>query len=731
MKQVSYPIKGMTCAACVSRVEKVLKKVEGIKEVSVNLANEKAYLTIEDNFDLNKASVSLNEYGYNLLKEDYNRKNFKETNDEFVELIKDFKIALFFTIPTFLISMFTDMIFSTYLSSLQISQIQKILFILTTPVIFISGKRFFSTFFKNTLKFNSDMNSLIAIGTGSAYLFSMIVILFPELLPPHANKHVYFETAAVIISLILLGKVLEARAKEKTKDTIKKLVNLRPNISTLLVDGKEIKTDTSLLAINDIVVVKPGEIIPVDGIITRGNTSVDESMITGESLPVEKTEGNFVIGGTINFDGNINYKVTQLGDNSVLGKIVKLIESAQGSKAPIQKLADKISSIFVPIVILIAIISFFIPFIFSIPAPFDNGLIRFISVLIIACPCALGLATPTAIMVGTGIGAKYGILIKNGEILENTKRLTDIVFDKTGTLTIGKFNVIEERILTDDEEKFKKYVFAAENKSEHPIAKSLISYLTNYKNAIPVNNFINKSGFGILAEIEGTIVQIGNKKFIQTNLLLNTYNFDEIDVLEKSGKTVVLVVFDNQVVGYFSLIDTPKPNAKKLIAGLKKIGITTHLLTGDNEKTANLIGMDLGIDNIIGNALPEDKIKLIELLQGKGKIVAMVGDGINDSPALTKADIGIAIGSGTDIAIESADIVIANSDLERILTAINLSKKTINKIKQNLFWAFVYNTLGIPLAAVGLLNPMIGALAMSLSSVSVITNSLRLKFSKF
>jgi Cu+-exporting ATPase len=730
MKQVSYPIKGMTCAACVSRVEKVLKKVEGIQEVSVNLANEKAYLTIDDNFDIKKASDSLSPFGYNILVDETN-KNTSETNTDFIALVKDFKIALIFTIPIFLISMLSDLVFHKYLHNTQITQIQKILFILTTPVIFIPGKRFYKTFFKNFLSLSFDMNSLIAIGTGSAYIFSTFVILFPELLPKSAVKHVYFETASVIITLILFGKVLEAKAKEKTKDTIKKLINLKPNISTILVEGKEIKTDTSQLAINDIVVVKPGEIIPVDGIIISGNTNVDESMITGESMPVEKQVGQAVIGGTININGYINFRVTQLGDNSVLGKIIKLIENAQGSKAPIQKLADKISSIFVPVVIIIAIISFLIPIIFSIHDPLNTGLIRFISVLIIACPCALGLATPTAMMVGTGIGAKYGILIKNGEILENTKQLTDIVFDKTGTLTLGKFEVIEEKIFYEDTSKFNEYVYAVESKSEHPIAKSLVNYLNKYQNSISVNNFTNISGFGINAEIEGINIQIGNKKFIQSNNLLQNFNFDEIDMVESTGKTIVIVTFNNFVAGYFALIDCAKPNAKKVITELKRMGITTHLLTGDNIKTANYIGNELGIDNIVGNALPQDKIKLIEQLQQQGKTVAMVGDGINDSPALTKADIGIAIGSGTDIAIEAADIVIANNDLERIITAINLSKQTIRKIKQNLFWAFLYNTLGIPLSALGLLNPMIAALAMSLSSVSVISNSLRLKFSKF
>jgi Cu+-exporting ATPase len=730
MKQVSYPVKGMTCAACVSRVEKVLKKVEGIKEVSVNLANEKAYITIDDNTDIKTASSLLQEYGYQLVTDEKNQDGIKNESSDYIKLKKDFRFALLLTIPIFLVSMLSDMVFGNLISDLQKQQINKILFILSTPVVFISGKRFFSIFFKNLKKFSADMNTLISIGTGSAYLFSTFVILFPEFLPSHATKHVYFETATVIITLILLGKVLEAKAKEKTKETIKKLINLRPNISTILVNGKEVKTDTTLLSINDLVVVKPGEIIPVDGIITNGNTTVDESMVTGESLPVDKSEGNFVIGGTININGNIIFKVTQLGDNSVLGKIIKLIETAQGSKAPIQNLADKIASIFVPVVILIALLAFLTHFILSSINPFENGLIRFISVLIIACPCALGLATPTAIMVGTGLGAKFGILIKNGEVLENTKQITDIVFDKTGTMTTGKFSIKDEKLFTNNEKLFKEYVLSVESKSEHPIAKALADYLKDYKILTTVTNFNNKSGFGVSAEIDGTNIIIGNRKLIESEKIKDNAILEEIIDLELSGNTVVIVAFNNIIAGYFSLSDTIKPNSKKIVSDLKRNGINTYLLTGDNLVAAELIGKELGINNIVGNALPEDKINLIDKLQKEGKIVAMVGDGINDSPALTKANIGIAIGSGTDIAIESADIVIANNDLEKIISAITISKKTINKIKQNLFWAFIYNIIGIPLAAFGLLNPMIGALAMSLSSVSVISNSLRLKFTK-
>lgn len=730
MKKVSYPIKGMTCAACVSRVEKVLSKIDGIKDVSVNLANEKAYFTISNPNNLITATNLLSQYGYELVIDNPINESDNEFSKDYLKLKSDFIFAVSLTIPIFVISMLTDMVIAKYLNVLHLFQIKKLLFLLTTPIVFISGKRFYKAFFKNLKNLSADMNSLIAIGTGSAYIFSTIVILFPEFLPKHATRHVYFETAAVIITLILLGKLLEARAKEKTKETIKKLTNLKPNKSTILVDGKEIITDTSLLTINDIVIVKPGEVIPADGIIISGSTSIDESMITGESLPVEKEKGNSVIGGTINLNGSITFKVTKTGDNSVLGKIIKLIETAQGSKAPIQNLADKIASVFVPVVIIIAIISFIIPFLFNLQDAFNIGLIRFISVLIIACPCALGLATPTAIMVGTGLGAKYGILIKNGEVLENLKNVSDIVFDKTGTLTTGKFEIVKEVILDDNLNKFKSYVFAIENKSEHPIAKVLCNYLSTFNNNLEVKNFLNKAGFGITAEINNETIIIGNNKILN-NLPISISDIPS-DIIDAAnyGYTIVIVLINNVISGYYLLSDTLKQNAKELIDKLNKLKINTHLITGDNYSTANLFGKQLGIANIFGNKLPEDKINYIKQLQSQNKTVAMVGDGINDSPALTQANIGISIGSGTDIALESADIVIANDNLLNIISAINISKKTIIKIKQNLFWAFIYNIIGIPLAAIGILNPMIGALAMSLSSVSVISNSLKLKYSK-
>ncbi len=729
MKQVSYPIKGMTCAACVSRIEKVLSKIDGIKDVSVNLANEKAYFTISTPDNLTVASNTLKEYGYELVI-DNSVNNKKELSEDYLKLKSDFVFAVSLTIPIFVFSMLSDLVLFRYLSALQMLQLKKFLFLLTTPIIFISGKRFYRAFFKNLKKLSADMNSLIAIGTGSAYIFSTIVILFPEFLPQHATHHVYFETAAVIITLILLGKLLEAKAKEKTKETIQKLTNLKPNKSTILVDGKEIITDTALLTINDIVIVKPGEVIPADGVIINGSASIDESMITGESLPVDKEKGNIVIGGTINLNGSITFKVTKIGDNSVLGKIIKLIETAQGSKAPIQNLADKIASVFVPIVILIAVISFIIPYLFNLPDTFNTGLIRFISVLIIACPCALGLATPTAIMVGTGLGAKHGILIKNGEVLENLKNVTDIVFDKTGTLTTGKFKIVKEVIFKEDINKFKSYVFAIENRSEHPIARVLCNYLAEFNRNIEVKNFLNKAGYGITAEINNETIIIGNNRILDNLPITKSDIPSEIIDAINSGYTIVIVLINNCISGYYLLSDTIKQNAKELIDKLNTLKINTHLITGDNSVTANLFGKELGITNIFGNKLPEDKINYIKQLQSQNKIVAMVGDGINDSPALTQANIGITIGSGTDIALESADIVIANDNMFSILTAINISKKTITKIKQNLFWAFIYNIIGIPLAAIGILNPMIGALAMSLSSVSVISNSLKLKYTK-
>ena len=608
----------------------------------------------------------------------------------------------------------------------------KILLILTTPVVFIPGKRFFVIFWNNLKHFSAEMNSLVAIGTGAAYGYSVSITLFPALFSTNGNiAHVYFETAAVIITLILLGRWLENRAKGKTNSAIKKLLKLRPDKALVKRNENEELVNYSELLIGDIVVVKPGENIPADGEIIFGHSNVDESMITGESLPVEKNVGSKVIGGTFNAHGTFNFRIDKLGDTSVLGKIIRLVEEAQGSKAPIQKLADRIASIFVPIVILIAVTTLVSWLIFPEVVHFDQALINFVAVLIIACPCALGLATPTAIMVGTGLGASSGILIKNGEILELMRKMDTIVLDKTGTLTKGKPKVSDVVTIEFDKNSFLQIIASIESKSEHPIAKAIVEE-TKFKKikTIEPTNFQSMSGFGLTAELDRKQYLLGNKKLMEANSVELSNGLQNYQAFSNQGKTVIFVAEDEKLIGLITIEDPVKVSSKSAVEDLKKMGLKIVMMTGDNEIVAKSLANKIGIDKYFANVLPEDKSGKVKELQSSGNIVGMVGDGINDAPALAQANIGIAIGTGTDIAIESSDVTLVKGDLKDAVRAINLSGKTIRTIKQNLFWAFIYNTIGIPLAALGLLNPMIAAFAMAFSSVSVVSNSLRLKRAK-
>ncbi len=573
------------------------------------------------------------------------------------------------------------------------------------------------------------MDTLVAVGTGTAYVYSLTATLFPAWISSsHVIQHVYFDTAGVIILLILLGKVLETRAKGKTNTAIKKLLQLKPNKATIIINGEEKIVKASELKIGTAVIVKPGEKIPSDGKLIEGYSVVDESMLTGESIPVEKSIGADVIGGTINKNGTFTYEVTALGDTSVLGQIIKLVEEAQGSKAPIQKLADQVSAIFVPAVIGIALLTFAAWMIFPQIPIFNVALLNFVAVMIIACPCAMGLATPTSIMVGTGLGAQHGILIKNGESLEKAHKVSAIVLDKTGTITEGKPTVTDIKLQGIDEKEFLSIVGAVESRSEHPLAEAILEYAKDRKVEFgKIETFENKAGYGINAIVDGNAVIVGNLKLMQS-YSLKLGNLEEtFSKITSEGKSVVLVGLNGELAGIIGISDPIKESSKNAVQALKNIGLKVFMITGDNEKTAKAIADKVGIENYIAEVLPEGKAEKVKELQNKGEIVAMVGDGINDSPALVTADLGIAIGTGTDIAIESSDITLVKGDLLSVVSAIKLSKRTIRTIKQNLFWAFVYNTIGIPFAALGFLNPMIGALAMSLSSVSVVTNSLRLK----
>jgi len=735
MKTFDLPVEGMTCASCVSRVEKIISNFEGIKNVSVNLATERVRFEAEsDKINIEEISDALKEYGYNLrIDESYKKEtdeNILSENDYYTKLKKEFTLALILTVPVFLINMFMDYKFFIEFIPLNTEQIKKILLILTTPIIFISGKRFFNAFLNNLKHFTADMNSLVAIGTGSAYIYSSIVTLFPEIFSSSQKEtHVYFDTAAVIITLILMGKLLEHKAKRKTNQAIKKLIELKPKSAIVIKNNKEIQIPISDLQIGDVVVIKPGEKIPADGIIINGKSFVDESMITGETIPVEKIIGSKVIGGTININGTFNFKVTQTGDNSVLGQIIKLVQNAQATKPPIQKLVDKIAGVFVPTVIAIALITFISWLIFSTEHSFSNALVNFVAVLIVACPCALGLATPTAIIVGTGIGASNGILFKNSEAIELAHKITTIIFDKTGTITEGRPEVSEIYTFDIDENELLFYAASLESKSEHPLAKSIVDKANELKiNFISPEAFTSHSGFGIAGIVNNKPVIIGTMNLMKEySIKLNNLE-SKYEELSNQGKTIVSVAIDNLLKGFILIEDKIKTAAVESISKLNTMNIHTVMLTGDNKLTAEIIAKKIGIKEFKAEVLPEEKANIVKQYQNNKKIVAMIGDGINDAPALAQADVSIAIGTGTDIAIETADITLLKGNLANVVKLIELSGKTIKTIKQNLFWAFIYNTILIPLAAFGILNPMFAALAMSLSSVSVVTNSLRLNY---
>jgi Cu+-exporting ATPase len=722
----------MTCAACVARVEKILNKIEGVENVAVNLATEEASFDIEQS----KASPdeiykAVEEYGYKIditaLIESENAAQ-KQTGNRFEkherQLQNDFRISLVLAIPVAVFGMLSMWAGLYDVIHITPGTLNIILFVLSTPVLFFPGRRFFIAFWKNAKHFSADMNSLVAIGTGASYLYSTAITFFPSMLHMHNGAtHTYYDTTVVIITLILMGKWLESRSKRKTTQEIQKLLELQPKDTTVIRGGAQLIIPIEQLRIGDRVVIKPGERITADGIIVTGSTHVDESMVTGESFPVKKTQGSHVVGGTINTNGYIEFEVNALGDNSVLGQIIKMVEEAQGSKAPIQNLADKIASVFVPVVLLIAIVTLAGWLIIG-NAPLSMALMNFVAVLIIACPCALGLATPTAIIVGTGNGAKRGILIKNGEALEIAHKIDTLLIDKTGTLTEGLPTIAETSFSPEEKDKLIGLIASVESKSEHPIAHAVTGYAK--ANDLPLEDckeFVYTEGKGISGKVKDSIVHVGNWGFVSQNLDSEAQTPDTMD---HTG-IIIYTAVDRKYAGYIILDDTIKESSVRAVKAIKKLGIKTVMLTGDADKTAQAIGQKLGIDEIISGVLPKDKAEYVRKYQAQNKVVGMVGDGINDAPALAASNVAFAIGSGTDAAIETASITILRNDLTGVVDAILLSKKTIRIIKQNLFWAFIYNSIGIPLAAFGLLNPMFAALAMSMSSVSVISNSLRLR----
>lgn len=735
MKEEKVKITGMTCSACANRVERVTKKVSGVENSSVNFATEKLNITFDENkISVNELKSIVEKAGYNLIVEEKKEDAVKKIPD-FKKLWYRFILSLIFTIPLLIISMghMVGMqlphIIDPMMNPLNFAITQ---LALTIPVMII-GYKFYLIGFKNLFKLSPNMDSLIAIGTSAAVVYGLFAIYKINIGEHEYAMHLYFESAAVILTLITLGKYLEAVSKGKTSDAIKKLMGLAPKTANIIRDGKELTIPIEEVKVFDIVIVKPGEKLPVDGEIIEGNTSIDESMLTGESIPVEKSIGSKVIGASINKTGFIKYKATKVGDDTALAQIIKLVEDAQGTKAPIAKLADVIAAYFVPAVIGLAIIAALGWYISGESAVFS--LTIFIAVLVIACPCALGLATPTAIMVGTGKGAENGVLIKGGEALETAYKVETIVFDKTGTITEGKpkvTNIITKGI---SETEILALAASAEKGSEHPLGEAIVKAAEEKNIKLKeIEDFKAIPGHGIEVKIENSIILLGNKKLmVERGIDLGDLQ-NKSNQLAEEGKTPMFLSADNEIKGIVAVADTVKENSKKAIEAIHNMGIKVAMITGDNEKTAKAIAKEVGIDIVLAEVLPEDKANEVKKLQNDNKKVAMVGDGINDAPALVQADVGIAIGSGTDVAMESADIVLMRSDLLDVIKAIQLSKATINNIKQNLFWAFAYNVLGIPVAmgvlhifGGQLLNPMIAAGAMSLSSVSVLLNALRLR----
>jgi len=731
MKRITIPILGMHCASCAQKIESTLKKLDGIIKANVNFATEKATIEFDETLiNENEINNAIEQLGYKVIREvDHEAEAIdkeKEAKEKEIRTLKFlFIFSLLLSIPIFLIAMPFEWL------NIEIPYKNIILLLLATPVQFIVGYRFYRGAFSALKAKTANMDTLIAIGTSAAYFYSLFVVFFPNIL----GNNTYFETSAIIITFIILGKWLEAVTKGKASEAIKKLIGLQPKTAIVIRNGKEIEIPIKDVVVGDIIVVKPGQKIPVDGIVIDGISSVDESMITGESIPVEKKKGDTVIGATINKHGSFKFKATKVGKDTVLNQIIKLVEEAQASKAPIQRLADKVSSYFVPAVIIIAILAF-ISWYFILGQSFIFSLSIFIAVLIIACPCALGLATPTAIMVGTGKGAENGILIKGAEALENAHKLTTIVFDKTGTLTEGK-PIITDILAVDklNKKEILKYAAISEKRSEHPLAEAIVNKAKEEKMKIPDAEFFEAiPGYGIIAKYNKNEILFGNRNLMKKyKIKIETFE-EKISNLENEGKTVMILAINKKVTGLVAVADTLKEFSKQAVQKLNKMGKEVIMITGDNKRTANAIARQLGIDYVLAEVLPKDKEKEISKLQKKGKIVAMVGDGINDAPALAKADIGIAIGAGTDVALETGQIVLVKNDLRDVVTAIDLSNYTIKKIKQNLFWAFFYNSIGIPIAAgllypfTGfLLNPVIAGIAMVFSSVSVVSNSLLIK----
>lgn len=721
--KVELKLKGMSCAACAAGIEKTISKIPGVYNAAVNFAGE--FIVIEYNkneVDVGKFTEMIRKMGYDVLEksDDFKDREKAERDKEIQGLGRLAAISAVFSAPL----LFTMFLMVTGKPGGILSN-PWFQLAMTVPVQFGVGFRYYKGAYYNLKNKTANMDVLIALGTSAAFLYSIYNAIT---LPPHEiHHHLYFESSAMIITLITFGKYLEARAKGKTSEAIKKLMGLMPKTARILRNGTEIDIPIEEVKLGDIVVVRPGERIPVDGIILEGYSSIDESMLTGESMPVEKKVGDEVVGATINKTGSFKFEATKIGKDTVLSQIIKMVEDAQGSKAPIQKTADQVSQVFVPTVILIAVITF-VAWSF-IAKDFTSGVINAVSVLVIACPCALGLATPTSVMVGTGKGAENGILIKGGQHLERAHEIDTVILDKTGTITKGEPEITDIIAYGNfNNTDILKLAASAERGSEHPLGEAIVKEAQRKNlNLDFAEAFEALPGYGIKAKIKGIDILFGNRRLMGKNDIEIGEIEKTLEKLEKEGKTSMIIAADNKIVGIVAVADTLKANSQEAIAKLKQMGINVWMITGDNKRTAKAIAKKVGIDNVLAEVLPENKAKEVEKLKSQNKIVAMVGDGINDAPALAAADIGIAIGTGTDVAIEASDITLISGDLRGVATSIRLSRATMKNIRQNLFWAFIYNTIGIPFAALGYLSPAIAGAAMAFSSVSVVSNALRLR----
>jgi len=723
LDKVELGLKGMTCSSCAARIEKTLSKQPGVYNASVNFAAETA--TVEYNSsetDVKNLIKTVQNIGY-----DAYEKTETNVDREKQEREREIKTLGHLVVISAILS-----------APLVISMVLRIMgkpggildnpwfqIVLSSPVQFVIGYRYYKGAYHNLKNGTANMDVLIAMGTTAAFFYSLYNVFTQPMEMIH--NYLYFEASAVIITLITLGKYLEAVAKGRTSEAIKKLMGLQAKTARVIRNNQEIDIPVEQVEVGDIVVVRPGEKVPVDGKIVEGYSSVDESMLTGESIPVEKKKGDEVVGATLNKTGTFKFEATKVGKDTALAQIIRMVEDAQGSKAPIQKLADQISGVFVPVVIVIAAISFGVwYFIFG---NFTAGLINAVSVLVIACPCALGLATPTSVMVGTGKGAENGVLIKGGEHLERAHKIKAIVLDKTGTITKGQPEVTDIVSLGDMKpEDILAFAAICEKNSEHPLGEAIVNKAKDKNSGIPdPENFEAIPGHGIYSKIKGSEIYFGNRRLMSSRNLPIEGIENLLVELEDEGKTAMIMAIDGRIEGVVAVADTVKEHSQQAIEELKHLGLEVWMITGDNKRTADAIARQVGIEHVLAEVLPENKAQEVEKLKKQGKLTAMVGDGINDAPALAAADVGIAIGTGTDVAMEAADITLMSGDLRGIVTAIKLSRATMRNIKQNLFWAFIYNSVGIPFAALGFLSPAIAGGAMAFSSVSVVTNALRLR----